>query len=335
MKQQAPGYSAELYRDAVQYEKKSLRWESNRLCLVLLGIQALVALLTLLSRAYLSRMGLIGLPLDAFQGVPPVLYFLSYSSVYLIGMALPVFLYFGIRHISPSRALLFDRIQWSNALPMILFGIGVCTVANIPSNMVASFQRSMGYSGKLPELPLNEQLPVQVLFFITMAVIPPLVEELIFRGAILHGLRQFGDGIAILSSAFLFALYHGNFTQMVFAFPCGLVLAFAVIKTGSLWVSILIHFVNNATSVLFQLSQYYTDEKTASVAYAVYFFGSAILGVVALIVLSRRDKTLFDLNNRSSFLTTGKKFLTTLWNPCAVALLVVSLVSAFYILGNY
>lgn len=335
MKQQAPGYSADFNRYTAQYEKKALRWESNRLCLVLLGIQALVSLLSLLSQLYLSRMGLIGFPLDAFQGVPPVLYFLSYASMYLIGMAVPAFLYFGIRHISPSRALPFDRIQWPNAFLMILFGIGICTVANIPSNMVASFQRSMGYSGKLPELPLNDDVIVQVLFFITLAVIPPLTEELIFRGVILHGLRQFGDGIAILGSAFLFALYHGNFTQMVFAFPCGLVLAFAVVKTGSLWISILIHFINNATSVVFQLSQYYIDEKMASAAYAIYFFGSAILGVVALILLSRREKSLFDLDERNSFLTTGRKFLTTLWNPAAVALIAVSFVSAFYVLGNY
>ena len=122
---------------------------------------------------------------------------------------------------------------------------------------------------------------------------------------------------------------------MVFAFPCGLVLAFAVVKTGNLWVAVLIHFINNGTSVLFQLSQFYTDQATASTAYTIYFIGSALVGVGALILLSRRNKSLFRLDNHNSALSTSQKFVTTLWNPGAVALILLSLVSAVYVLETY
>ena len=318
-----------------EQEKKALRWEANRLCVVLIVIQVLVTVLSLSSRVYLRELGLVGSPLDAFQGIPPILYFFSYSSVYLIGLTLPVFFYMGIRHITPSNALRFEPVKPLFALGIVVFGVGICTTANIPSSMLVSFFQSMGYSGKVPELPLNEDPLVQVLFFITLALIPALTEELIFRGVILSGLRQFGDTIAIFSSAFLFAIYHGNFAQMLFAFPCGLVLAFAVIKTGSLWVSILIHFINNGTSVLFQFSQFYTDQLTANTAYTIYFFSSAIAGVVALVLLSRHNKNLFQLNENNSLLSPSQKFITTLWNPASVALILISLSTAVYTLENF
>ena len=335
MNQPATGFPTDFSRYSAGQEKKALRWEANRLCIVLIVIQALVAVLSLLSRIYLRELGLMGYPLDAFQGVPPILYFLSYASLYLVGLTLPVLLYWGIRRISPVQALPFEPVRPMAAFWMILFGVGVCTTANIPSSMVVSFFKSMGYSGNIPDLPLNEDPFIQVLFFLTLAVIPPLTEELIFRGAILSGLRQFGDTAAIFGSAFLFALYHGNFAQMVFAFPCGLVLAFAVVKTGNLWVAVLIHFINNGTSVLFQLSQFYTDQATASTAYTIYFIGSALVGVGALILLSRRNKSLFRLDNHNSALSASQKFVTTLWNPGAVALILLSLVSAVYVLETY
>ncbi|WP_101698178.1 CPBP family intramembrane glutamic endopeptidase [Clostridium minihomine] len=336
MKQQPPGYPPDLSRhSAVFYEKKILRWESNYLCLLLISIQILVTTLSLFAKLYVQKLGLMGYPLDAFQGYPPILYFLAHGSLYLVGMTIPVFLYWGIRRQSPSQQLLFERVKLSTFLLMTIFGVGICTTANIPSSMVAALQKALGYSGRIPDLPLNENPWVQVLFFVSLAIIPPLTEELLFRGAILSGLRRFGDHFAIVGSAFLFAVYHGNFTQMVFAFLCGLVLAFAVIKTGNLWIAILIHAINNGTSVLFQLMQFYTSEATANTFYLFYFIGTALAGVLALIILSIRDKQLFRLKPSESVLTLGQKFRTMLWNPAGVALLSIGFISAFYVLENF
>lgn len=121
-------------------------------------------------------------------------------------------------------------------------------LANIPANAVVNIEKAFGFSGNMPELPLTDDPWVLVLYGITIAVIPPIVEELLFRGMVLNSLRKYGDGFAIVASALLFGLYHGNFVQMVFAFLAGLVMALVVVRTGSLWTSILIHFVNNSIS---------------------------------------------------------------------------------------
>ena len=73
----------------------------------------------------------------------------------------------------------------------------------------------------------------------------PLVEEVVFRGMIFQSMRRFGDSFALVLSAILFALFHGNLSQAPNAFLMGLVIGYLVLYSGSLWVGIIIHAVNN------------------------------------------------------------------------------------------
>ena len=80
---------------------------------------------------------------------------------------------------------------------------------------------------------------------IGLGLIPPIIEEFIFRGAILQGLRKHGDWFAIIISALLFMLIHGNIQQTFYQFGFGILAGWLVVKTGTIWVSILIHALNN------------------------------------------------------------------------------------------
>ena len=83
-------------------------------------------------------------------------------------------------------------------------------------------------------------------------VIAPLIEEILFRGIILKGLLAHGSqNRAIVWSAILFGLIHLNPWQFPVAFILGLVFAYWVIQTGSLWPAILGHALNNLGSVTF------------------------------------------------------------------------------------
>jgi sodium transport system permease protein len=71
-------------------------------------------------------------------------------------------------------------------------------------------------------------------FIVVVGVLPALCEELAFRGFILSGLRRrFRPWTAIFLSSFLFALYQMNVFQFVPHFVFGSVLAFLVVRTGS------------------------------------------------------------------------------------------------------
>lgn len=109
----------------------------------------------------------------------------------------------------------------------------------------------LGYSQstELP-LPLNN-FWWYLLSVLLLAVLPAIGEELLFRGVIYNGLKDYGQKIAIFGSALLFSLVHTSPVQTVYPFIFGLVLAYSVYKTNSLISSIFIHFLNNFLVVTF------------------------------------------------------------------------------------
>jgi sodium transport system permease protein len=84
-------------------------------------------------------------------------------------------------------------------------------------------------------------------YFLVLALLPALCEELAFRGFILSGLRQrFRPWTAVLLSSFLFALYQMNVFQFVPNFVLGAVLALLVVRSGSVLPALVFHLVYNA-----------------------------------------------------------------------------------------
>ena len=92
-----------------------------------------------------------------------------------------------------------------------------------------------------------------VLWIIAMAVLPPVLEEAVFRGAILGTMKQYTGRGAIFFSAALFALMHANFNQIPVAFGMGLILGWFAYSTGSIVVPIILHACNNLLSVGYSL----------------------------------------------------------------------------------
>ena len=100
-----------------------------------------------------------------------------------------------------------------------------------------------------------------VLWIIAMAVLPPVLEEAVFRGAILGTMKQYMGKGAIFFSAALFALMHANFNQIPVAFCMGLILGWFAYSTGSIVVPIILHACNNLLSVGYSLLSGVLEEK--------------------------------------------------------------------------
>ncbi len=87
--------------------------------------------------------------------------------------------------------------------------------------------------------------------FFKVAVVAPIVEELIFRGIILQGLRRnYNAFVAVFMSALLFSLYHLNPWQMPATFILGLLLGWIMIRANNIILSILGHSINNLLVLL-------------------------------------------------------------------------------------
>ncbi len=83
--------------------------------------------------------------------------------------------------------------------------------------------------------------------FLLLAVAAPLLEEILFRGIILHFLlKKTSPRTAIVLSALMFGLFHLNIWQFTGAFIMGIYFGFLYWKTRSLFYPVLFHFINNA-----------------------------------------------------------------------------------------
>lgn len=82
-------------------------------------------------------------------------------------------------------------------------------------------------------------------------VFAPILEEFLFRGAILQGLKpQLGARAACLWSAAFFAMFHFyNPWQILPTFFLGLILGWLVLRTGSIWSAIVLHSGFNGASL--------------------------------------------------------------------------------------
>lgn len=88
------------------------------------------------------------------------------------------------------------------------------------------------------------------LVFLVGAVIAPIVEELIFRGLIYQWLRARSNvAVAVVVSAAIFSAAHVIDVLLPALFGVGLVLALAFEWSRSLWVVIVLHFMQNALAI--------------------------------------------------------------------------------------
>jgi membrane protease YdiL (CAAX protease family) len=83
---------------------------------------------------------------------------------------------------------------------------------------------------------------------IGIAILPPLVEEITFRGVLLERFAvKWRVGVAVIVSAVFFGILHAD---PVGAGMFGVVTGLLYLRTGSLWPGIIIHFVNNLVALL-------------------------------------------------------------------------------------
>lgn len=94
------------------------------------------------------------------------------------------------------------------------------------------------------------QEPVWLLLLV-IALMPAVGEELLFRGFFYSAVKKkCRPVLAMLLVSAVFGLYHMSLIKFFTTFLLGMVLIFTVYKTGSIFCSMLIHFLNNALSVV-------------------------------------------------------------------------------------
>ena len=84
-----------------------------------------------------------------------------------------------------------------------------------------------------------------VVVLIFTAFIAPVIEEIIYRHLLLRSLKPIGDTPAIILSALIFGLAHGNFDQFAYAFLSGIIFGLVAIRYDSIIPGMVLHLINN------------------------------------------------------------------------------------------
>ena len=173
----------------------------------------------------------------------------------------------------------------NNPGAVLVLGTAICFWGNFVTALVMMLGARAGVEFQGPGIPEPQSVGTMLLALVGTAVVPGVMEELLFRGVIMQPLRLFGDRFAVVCSAVLFALIHMNMQQVPMAFVAGLALGWAAIRCGGLWVPILIHFWNNAAVVLLQFLPGRMDEALSGRVQVSYFVLLSIAGGVCAVYL--------------------------------------------------
>ncbi len=166
----------------------------------------------------------------------------------------------------------------------------------IPENswMERVFKPTEDLAERLTTIMLSPESGLSMfVVFLSIAVIPAFCEELTFRGIVQPLLAKMTKNIhvAVWLTAALFSLIHVQFYGFLPRMLMGALLGYLVIWSGSLWASILAHFIHNALAVMLyrQYGSLETPDDAAMNQWYSYIF-SGILFLILLFYFIRNSK---------------------------------------------
>ncbi len=182
----------------------------------------------------------------------------------------------------------------------LLMQVGLFSLSEL-NVLFLTWLENFGYTPHAVELPSMDGFGL-VGVLLTIAVLPAVFEEILFRGLLLDGARVFGTAGAVLICGGLFALYHQNPAQTIYQFCCGAAFALIAIRAGSILPTIISHFLNNALIIL--LTKFGVDTLPKPVWIAVLILSISCL-VASFVYLIFWDKA----KRETSVTGTKKQFV--------------------------
>lgn len=166
-------------------------------------------------------------------------------------------------------------------------GITSSLAFNILAELVQLKSKSAGYE-KVETIQYSVPIWLGVLLY---GVVSPFVEEVVFRGLTYNRMKRFFRvPLCTVATALLFAAFHGNLAQFVYALCMGLLLALCYEWTGCFGAPLLFHAAANL--FVFILSGILTEDSALISAPVLVFF--ALLSAALMLLLYRSSRKFFN-----------------------------------------
>lgn len=227
------------------------------ICYVLLfyGMQILVSFAVLYIYGFIAgfEAGMSGETLDTQAlNVEMQMFLLKNQNIFLLisnGITLLfLWIFFKCRKKKITQEIQICKFDKRMIVPIIVMGCSLSLFISsvlcqlpLPQNLTSSYaEASQGL--------INGSLIIRIL---TLVVMTPIVEEIVFRGLVFSRLKRgMKTPLAVLLSSLIFALMHGQLIWISYTFVVGILFAVIVEKTKSLNASILCHMALNSVSAL-------------------------------------------------------------------------------------
>ncbi len=263
---------AEYKKQMVVKQRKSLRKTSNR---VGGGMLLFVVFTSVIAAVLMSLTVTSG---SSSLNLSTVMLYVINAIASLVGEFIVAAIIMAMCKTNINQAVKIKSVSIGDTVKYTLAAMGFVYVFNLLLSFMNINLSMFGFQNKTSDYGSTSGTVENIIYFIAIAVVPPIIEEFLFRGAILGSLRKHGDALAIVVSAVMFGFAHSNFIQTPVTFLTGLVLAYLTVKTNSLIPAIIIHFVNNGSAVAFDLlSQLSLD----SMVYSIIDFSLALVFVLS------------------------------------------------------
>ena len=312
----------------VKLEKLSLKSTGNYIGIGII-LYLVLTMVLIVSIQLIYRMnGLYdyNINMSEFSYLDPVSYFLMISIVGILSLFLSFFLVLRLSKHRLSDVIKFNKLDGKSMFSWVLVGLSTTVCANYVAVLLQNNLEAIGITPELPSTPYANGIIPFFMSVVAVAIVPAIMEEFVFRGVVLGMLRKFGDGFAIIASAAIFGIVHGNVIQSAFAFIVGIILGYIVIRTNSLLPGIIIHLINNFRSLLVPVFSYNLGNDAGILFEEISSIVFAFIGIIGLVYLLKKDKNMFLISESYSPLSVTKRFNYLTVNAGMIVSLIICII---------
>lgn len=223
----------------------------------------------------------------------PDWFYLSGISLLSYAAALPAMLLF--LHRVPEVRTEPKKMRIRKFLLFLVLAQGLGTMFNLMGNLFHFGFSTVTGRDMYNMNPVNELINQMDLLTISyVCLFGPIIEEYIFRWAILNRLRPYGEKAAVLYTALMFGLMHGNVAQFLYASVIGIILGYMAVKTGRMRYNCLLHILINSFSMLLSLVLMFGGPLSILISFGslIFMFGEMIAALILLAVFWKETRLL-------------------------------------------
>lgn len=152
-------------------------------------------------------------------------------------------------YIKRKKINVISKIDARSVTILMAIGIVVNFIVSFAVSILPESSSAVSSYNELMNIAISDS---KLLSLLTIGILAPIMEELIFRFGLISIFKQRGEWFAIICSALFFGVAHFNLIQSTYAFIVGVLLGYIYIRTNNLLSTIIIHLIVNTSSLIYE-----------------------------------------------------------------------------------